>query len=532
MLRTLLTLCLLAGAALPASAHFLWVVPQADGTTAHVIVSESLAADARVDIGIVAGATLRWRDPSGADHPLTLTRAGYVLTTTLPGHGLVHGHADLGVRPSGQRAYRLHYYPKTIVGDPFARAHVVDGQPIDIVPTGRAGAMRLKVLIEGRPTAGIDINLRLPDGTETTVQTGSDGLTEPLALTGRYAGWARYMQPITGEVHGKAFDQTRHYTMLVVDAGAAPAVAPVSVALAAVPAGTLPVAASSFGAAIDKEWLYIYGGHIVPTHSYSVDAVTGRFARRRLAADAPWETLPDGPAAQGLNIVAHEGRIYRAGGMQPRNRPGEPADTWSLADVARFDPSRGAWEALPPLLAPRSSHDVVVVGQSLVVVGGWSMRGKDGDPIWPDTMEILDLSAATPAWRSVPQPFKRRAMVAAAAHGQVYVLGGFDEDDNVVRDVSIYDVAHGTWTSGPDLPGGRRSGFGPAAAVLDGRLYVSIDDGSIHRLNDTATAWEAVASATPRIVHRMVAADGQLHVIGGATRGGNSALIEVVRIAH
>lgn len=64
--------------------------------------------------------------------------------------------------------------------------------------------------------------------------------------------------------------------------------------------------------------------------------------------------------------------------------------------------------------------------------------------------------------------------------------------------------------------------------MLDGRLFVSIDDGSIHRLNDTATAWEAVAKATPRIVHRMVAHDGHLYVVGGALRGGNSDLIESV----
>ena len=77
-----------------------------------------------------------------------------------------------------------------------------------------------------------------------------------------------------------------------------------------------------------------------------------------------------------MNLASHGGKVYRVGGMQPRNAPGEPADNLSIADVARFDPKVGKWEALPPLPAGRSSHDVVVAGDKLVVVGGWQMKGK------------------------------------------------------------------------------------------------------------------------------------------------------------
>ena len=34
-----------------------------------------------------------------------------------------------------------------------------------------------------------------------------------------------------------------------------------------------------------------------------------------------------------MNLAAHGGKVYRVGGMQPRNEPGEPADNLSLADV-------------------------------------------------------------------------------------------------------------------------------------------------------------------------------------------------------
>ena len=89
----------------------------------------------------------------------------------------------------------------------------------------------------------------------------------------------------------------------------------------------LPEPTSSFGAAAADGWLYVYGGHVSPTHAYSTSAVSGHFARRRLRDDGAWETLPAGPPAQGLGLAAYQGRIYRAGGMQPRNEPGTPSDT-------------------------------------------------------------------------------------------------------------------------------------------------------------------------------------------------------------
>ena len=140
--------------------------------------------------------------------------------------------------------------------------------------------------------------------------------------------------------------------------------------------GTLPEATASFGAVASGGWMYVYGGHVSATHSYSIEAVSGSFHRWNLSTGA-WEALPGGPGLQGVGLAAHEGRIYRAGGMQPRNRKGEPEDQRSVADVARFDPATRQWMPLPPLIAPHSSHDVVIAGNQLFVIGGWTMRGKE-----------------------------------------------------------------------------------------------------------------------------------------------------------
>lgn len=509
-----------------ASAHFLWVVPEVTGQQARVIISETLAVDPRVDIAILSGAKLSWRDAQGRDVALTLTRAGHVFTVPVQGtSGVVHGYADLGVRPSGERVYRLHYYPKTIVGNPFTAA-AVGKMPIEIVPVGTASSTRLKVLIAGKPTAGVDVNLVLPDGSDDIVQTGADGLTEPLPARGRIGAWARHWEQIGGTHNGKPFDHTRHYTMLVFDTGAPTSSETRSAdTRAATRVAALPQATSSFGAAVANGWVYVYGGHVVPTHNYSTEAVSGRFSRAKLTDLSTWEALVSGPPLQGMNLAAYNGKVYRVGGMQPLNKPGEPEVTQSLADVSRFDPASGQWEALPSLPSPRSSHDVVVVGNQLFVIGGWALKGKERTE-WATTMEVMDLSAEKPEWKSVAQPFTRRAFIATTFDDKIFVLGGFDERSRVVRGSSIYDVARGTWSEGPALPGGAMNGFGPATAVVADHLYVSVDDGTVHRLKGSATGWEPVGRATPRIVHRLVADGDDLLILGGAAKGTNSDLIE------
>jgi N-acetylneuraminic acid mutarotase len=210
--------------------------------------------------------------------------------------------------------------------------------------------------------------------------------------------------------------------------------------------------------------------------------------------------------------------------MAPRNKAGEPNDLKSTADVARFDPATGKWEALPPLPEPRSSHDVAVIDNTLYVVGGWNLRGKD-EIQWTDSMLMLDLAAEKPEWKKAAQPFQRRALVTAANDGKLYVIGGFDENSEISKRLDIYEAKTGKWSTGPELPGDD-IGFAPAAAVLDGKVYASFADGTVHRL--TATAWERVGAGEPRLAHRMVALDGKLVIAGGATGADTLDLVEAI----
>lgn len=532
MKRLLLTGGCVLALSMPALAHFVFVVPEAGGRRAQVLLSETLAPDAEVDVALIAQTRLSLRTAGGRETPLTLEKAVHAFGVALPsaGPGVVHGMVDLGVttRP-GTPAHVLRYHPKTILGDPFAPSTRVGDVPVELVPVGAPDAFQLLLLGGGRPFPYAEVTVIGPDGAQGLVRTDADGRTGTFRERGRYGAWARYWERTPGEVGGTKYEEVRHYATLVFDTASQATPAAAATVATATRVATLPEPVASFGAVGLDGWLYVYGGHVSMTHRYSTSAVSGRFSRVRLTGGA-WETLPPGPPAQGLNLAAHGGRIYRVGGMQPQNPPGQPPDTRSLADVSRFDPSRGQWEALPPLPAPRSSHDVVVVGNRLFVIGGWNMRGADAATEWPATMEVLDLAAADPKWTSLPQPFKRRAFVAAAHDETIYVVGGFDERSQVVRGIDIYDVRRGTWSSGPALPGGALNGFGPAAASMDGRLIVSIDDGTMHRLRADRSGWELVGRASPRIVHRLVPDGRRVLIAGGAKSGANLDLVEALPV--
>lgn len=511
-------------ASLSLSAHFVFVVPQAGGSSAQVIMSEDLKPTAEVDISMIRALRLNLRDAQGQNSPLTITPAEHAYTVALPGSGtrVISGFIDLGVMQHGSKANVLLYYPKTIVGNAFdAGTRVGESAVVEIVPSGKPGSVRLQVLGRGKPVPASEVTVILPDGTQTKMKTDQEGFTGELTQTGRYGAWARFWEATPGDRDGKHYEELRHYATIVFDADSMND----ATASSAQAFAKLPQAASSLGAAAADGWLYVYGGHIAPTHNYSTEAVTGKFERLNLKAAPAWESLPSGPAVQGMNIAAYQGKIYRVGGMEPRNAPGTKADNHSIATCARFDPAKKAWEDLPALPEARSSHDVVFIGSKMIVTGGWNMKGSDGDA-WAGTVQILDLASSQPAWVSAPQPFHRRALIAAAFANKMYVMGGITETSEITREVSIYDPVSNTWSKGPEIPGDEINAFAPAACVHQNHLYLSVADGSLYRLDDAGQSWVKAGSGSPRLAHRIASSGDAILVIGGATKGKNVDLIE------
>src|SRR5262245_56347295 len=136
----------------------------------------------------------------------------------------------------------------------------------------------------------------------------------------------------------------------------------------------MPEAVASFGAAMLGDELFVVGGHVGEKHVHSRANLASQVRRRNVASGSEWVT-EEGPALQGLAVVAARGALVRIGGLTARNAPGEKEDLWSVADVARRTGGRAEWEEMPPLPAPRSSHDAAVIGDRIFVAGGWTLAG-------------------------------------------------------------------------------------------------------------------------------------------------------------
>ena len=210
---------------------------------------------------------------------------------------------------------------------------------------------------------------------------------------------------------------------------------PSAVTSVTIPATLPPMAepVTSFAAVTHGDWLYVSGGHRGERHQYDRDRVSSGFYRLSLAAPTQWEKLPSTAPAQGLALVGHGKYLYRLGGMAARNAPGEKQDLFSYAETARFDTTQGRWEPYVSLPTRRSSHDAVVVGQQIILGGGWSLAGGTNAPAWPDTLLSLDLRERQPKWKTSPQPFRRRALAAATLRERVFFIGGMDSDNTHAR---------------------------------------------------------------------------------------------------
>lgn len=290
----------------------------------------------------------------------------------------------------------------------------------------------------------------------------------------------------------------------------------------------LPTRLSSFGAAVVDDYLYVYGGHSGEAHHYSTDTTSGALRRLNLKQPDRWEELSGGPKLQGMSLVAHSGKLYRVGGMQPQNAKGQKSDLRSQAACGVFDVAGNSWSDTEPMPEPRSSHDAAVVGDALYVFGGWGLKGLEGKPAWMTNGLRLDLASSR--WEAIEQTFRRRALTVAALDNKVFVMGGLNEAGKVERTVNVFDTNSGSWTDGPPLPVDDAHGFTPASAVQDGRLYLAPADGKLYVLNDTRDAWsEAGRFREGRFSARMVPGpDGTLVLIGGANPTSLLSSLEVV----
>lgn len=441
---------------------------------------------------------------------------------------MVDAERDLGVMTKGDATYRLLYTARaqteTVAADAKESAKALR---VRLIRTD--DGPRVEVLFDGKPVAKARIHIYPEKGEtiETTTDDQGRAAIDGLAA-GKSALWANWVDRTPGELGGKSFAETRHYATFTF----APAPSDAKPEEEATTFATMPdPAVNSFGGAVLGDWLYVYSGHVGKTHHYDVNTTAKSFRRLNLKDRKTWENLPMGRDVQGVALVSDGTYVYRIGGMLAKNAEGAPHDLHSVTDFARFDPKTKTWADLAPLPVGRSTHDAVILGRTIYAVGGWTMKGESEDSEFLEDAVAFDLDKPEAGWRSIAQPFRRRALSAGVANGKLYVLGGLTDGTSVEARVDIYDPASGTWSTGPELPSGsRHEGFGTSAFGLDDGLYFSGASGKIFRLDAEGKAWQLVGAwAHPRITHRILPGpDGSLLAVGGNSKGRQTPVIESI----
>lgn len=536
-----LSLVILAISPAPAGAHFLWIASgeQAKDGKVHVYFSEATEPDDPDLLNKVIDLKLWQSSGEGLISQLKTSKdADSIVAEPIQGTNPLFGLSyDYGVMTRGNDTFLLKYHAKSQPSpEPDKWRAIADAQrlPLELVAQLKDGRTILTVLWQGKPLAQSTVTVTGPGidkkREEATNEKGE--VSFELKSPGLYSIRAKHTEATKGEFEGKPYSSIRHYSTLALSQGtpAAPAT-PSTSSPAALP--PLDPGITSFGAAIVGDDIYLYGGHFGKPHHYSQEGQSDQLLKLNLKSPGTWEVVSKGPRRTGLAAVAHQGKFYRVGGFEARNQEEEKQSLWSMPDFARFDPVSGQWQDLPPMPSGRSSHDAVVIGDILYVVGGWELRG-DGEAKWHDTAYSVDLSRPDPVWNELPKPpFLRRALSLGEWHGKVVAIGGMQSEGGVTTATAIFDPKSNTWSDGPKLNGEPMEGFGSSAMLCNNKLGVTTFAGNIQVLADDGSRWINTGKMThPRFFHRMLTWDGHdALIVGGASmKAGKIRDIETVSL--
>jgi uncharacterized GH25 family protein len=215
------TVCL----ATAARAHFVFVY--VDGPEARLVFGHTAAPDPATPATRAEKTALTARDATGKATALTVEKGdGNFYRAKLPAGRpvVVYGTTEAGVTQRGDNPPMLsQYYPKAVLGDPFAPGAVVgSAAPLEVVPVRDGEKVRLRVLAQGKPLADAEVTVGLPGGDEgkaPVVKTDKDGLTGGFADRGRYCVAAVRVEDKAGEFGGRQYAKARHTATVVFDFG-------------------------------------------------------------------------------------------------------------------------------------------------------------------------------------------------------------------------------------------------------------------------------------------------------------------------
>lgn len=212
------------------------------------------------------------------------------------------------------------------------------------------------------------------------------------------------------------------------------------------------------------------------------------------------------------------GQVYVVGGNS--------SEGVFLDSAERFTPGWGYWETLPPMQAARAALSAAAVPGRLWVVGG-----SDESSVH-SSAECFDPKADV--WQRLPSMRRPRwAAASAALDGRLFVMGGNGAADEALAATECFlpaasstdgrcgSAAEGEWC---ELPALRTARASTSAAAVGGRIYVV---GGYNETQDLASLecfdpafpdqWHQLTPMhAPRFSAEAVACAGSLYVLGGS----------------
>jgi uncharacterized GH25 family protein len=208
----LLALPVLLVAALPASAHFIWLAPHQGDV--RMVFSEDTEPDPAVPIAKIAKTEVHIR--AGAKPvpaPKTAGEDHYIIKLPGKGPAEVGAVCEYGVLTKSGDPFLLCYYAKTLLGgaEPKGMNH-----PLEIFPAaGKEGTFEVRW--QGKPAAGLEVVVDAPEETTKKLKTDAQGrITVPTPKSGTLLIRAKHVEAKAGARGEEQFKEVRHYATLTV----------------------------------------------------------------------------------------------------------------------------------------------------------------------------------------------------------------------------------------------------------------------------------------------------------------------------
>ncbi len=227
-------------------------------------------------------------------------------------------------------------------------------------------------------------------------------------------------------------------------------------------------------------------------------------------------------ARRAVAAATLDGIVYVAGGWN--------GEATQLARVDAYDPIGRNWRPAPALTIARSQHSLVAARGRLWALAGWSAeRGL--------VAEVETWGPGESAWRtSTRLPTPRREPGVALLGNRIIVAGGFNGASDADLDgysgvVEAYDLTTGSWANLAALPTPRRGlvlvNVGDWLYAVGG--YNAFDGflGVVERYDPSRNAWERLDWAiTPRTWAAGLTDAEAIVLVGGYDGSGPLARVE------